>query len=366
MTGRERFLTAIENKKPDRLPCQVHSWMHYYLVNYLDGVDQFAAYDHFNMAPVIYTGPVYKFDERDLAHWQVTVDDRGTDNQGVRNWTETITTPGGSLRTVKASNKFTSWETEPLVKTKEDFEIFNKYFPVPIGVDGTNVKNAVAAVGDRGIVRGIIFCYGQMGAWQSFACLVGTEEAIMFAIDDPDWVHYVHQSLVDKQLKAIDLMPGEVPFDLIELGGGGGSNTVISPSMHEEFCVPYDKQQVDALHKHGYKVVYHLCGGLMKVLDLVVANGSDGLETMTPPGMGGDCDLAKATELVGDKLFFIGGFDQNQGFENGSPETIRRMVRELHESCPDGGYICSPSDHFFFGDPANIQAFVDACKECVY
>ena len=27
MTGRERFLTAIANKKPDRLPVQVHSWM---------------------------------------------------------------------------------------------------------------------------------------------------------------------------------------------------------------------------------------------------------------------------------------------------------------------------------------------------
>ena len=31
MTGRERFLAAIHNQKPDRLPCQVHGWMWYYL-----------------------------------------------------------------------------------------------------------------------------------------------------------------------------------------------------------------------------------------------------------------------------------------------------------------------------------------------
>ena len=80
----------------------------------------------------------------------------------------------------------------------------------------------------------------------------------------------------------------------------------------------------------------------------------------------GDCDLAEATRRVGDRLAFIGGFDQNKGFEHGSPETVRQMVRKLFESCPNGGYICSPSDHFFFGDPENLQAFVDACRECTY
>ncbi len=47
MTSRERLLTAIANEKPDRLPCQVHGWMHAYLKNYLGGLDQFAAYDYF-------------------------------------------------------------------------------------------------------------------------------------------------------------------------------------------------------------------------------------------------------------------------------------------------------------------------------
>ncbi len=104
----------------------------------------------------------------------------------------------------------------------------------------------------------------------------------------------------------------------------------------------------------------------MHLLETVAENGSDGLETMTPPSMGGDCDLAEANRRVGDRLFFIGGFDQNQGFEKGTPEIAARMVRELHAACPDGGYICCPSDHFFFGSPENVQAFVNAAKECLY
>jgi len=366
MTSRERMLIAINNGKPDRLPGQVHGWMDYYLANYLGGCDQFEAYERFGLDMAIYCGPNYEFDERDLANWQVDHIDLGTDASGVFSWIDIIKTPGGELRCAGAGNPITSWITEPLVKNEADFELFDKYVPVPVRVDGTPVRQALERLGDRGIVRGGIWSYGQVGAWQSFCYMVGTQEAIMFAIDKPDWVHHVEERLVAKQLKIIEMMAGEVPFDLIEIGGGAGSNTVISPDLHAEFCTPYDRKQVDALHEAGYKVVYHLCGGLMKMLDNVVANGSDGLETMTPPSMGGDCDLAECTRLVGDKLFFVGGFDQNRGFEHGDPATVRKMVHELHAACPNGGYICSPSDHFFHGDPANLQAFADAVKECLY
>ena len=104
----------------------------------------------------------------------------------------------------------------------------------------------------------------------------------------------------------------------------------------------------------------------MPLLETITENGADCLETMAPPGMGGDCRLAEATRRVGKKLGFIGGFDQSAGFERGDPATIHKMVRELFEACPDGGYVCSPSDHFYFGTAENVRAFADACKECRY
>ena len=365
MTPRERYLIALNNGKPDHLPCQVHCWMGHYLQHILGVQDQFEAYDMCGMDYVIYCGPSYICDDKDKAKWLVEEQDRGIDASGNRHWRQTITTPGGTLTCAGAGNEITGWTTEYLIKSKEDFELFNKYYPVPSKCDLTNLKAVVDRVGDKGIVRGSIWYFGQMGTWQNFCCLVGTTNAIYYAMDDPDWVHYVEQSFVDKQLRTIELMKG-APLDLIETGGGAGSNTVISPKLHEEFCLPYDRQQHDALHALGFKVVYHLCGGLMQMLDNVVRNHTDGLETMTPPSMGGDCDLAEAERRVGDKLFFVGGFDQNRGFERGSPEVVSQMVRELHAACPDGGYICSPSDHFFIGDPENIRAFVKACKECVY
>lgn len=187
----------------------------------------------------------------------------------------------------------------------------------------------------------------------------------MAALDNPGWMHHVMDSLLKKKLAVID-RTGRIELDLVETGGGAGSSTVISPALHREFCLPYDRIQHEALHNAGTKTVYHLCGGMMPLLEIVAENGTDGLETMTPPEMGGDCNLEEAAKRVGDRLFFIGGFNQNAGFEKGNPDVIKEMVYKLHAACPDGGYICSPSDHFFFGDPENIRAFVEAAKKCIY
>ncbi len=365
MTGRERFLIALENGTPDRLPCQVHSWMSYYLTTYLDGCDQYAAYERFDMDPVAYASPAYEYSDAALADWDVRTTDLGRDPGGERRWRTEITTPGGTLITCQAANAFTRWTTEHLVKSDRDFRLWSRYVPLPERVDWSPVREAKRRVGDRGIVRGCLFDFGQGSPWQSFGTLFGTEAAIFLALDEPDRLHRCLDDMLAKKLRAIEV-GGPIELDLVETGGGAGSSTVISPAMHRQFCLPYDRRQHEAIHAAGSKAVYHLCGGVMPLLETVAENGADGLETMTPPGMGGDCRLAEANRRVGDRLFFVGGFDQRQGFEQGTPETAAAMVRDLHAACPDGGYICSPSDHFFFGDPANVQAFADAAKECVY
>jgi uroporphyrinogen decarboxylase len=361
MTPRERLLTVLNNGTPDHLPCQVHGWMDYYLAAYLDGRDQYGAYAAFpGMDWVIYEGPRFIFSDDSSAQWQVT-----TRELGPRITQETITTPEGTLSLTTERNEFTSWTTETIIKDEHDFALWEAYVPVPIAVDWNPILTAKQRIGEKGIVRGGFFGFGQGSPWQDFCTLIGTERAIYAAIDTPSWTHHVMETLLEKKLSVIRAA-GTIELDLVETGGGAGSSTVISPKLHREFCLPYDKVQIAALHEAGTKVVYHLCGGLMPLLEIVAENGTDGLETMTPPSMGADTDLAEANRRVGDRLFFIGGFDQNAGFEKGTPERAARLVRACHEACPDGGYICCPSDHFFFGDPANIQAFVDEANRCAY
>ena len=366
MTSRERMMIALQNGRPDRLPCQSHGWMRNWLDLYRDGGDQWDAYEWSGMDFAIYVGPDYTFDQRDLADWEVKRVDLGKDADGNNRWEETITTPKGTLHAAGASNNITNWRTEPLLKTEQDFEIWNEFVPVPAKVEFHTLQAARERLGDRGIIRVHPYAFGQGSPWQSFCILFDSVPAIMLAMDRPGFVHHALETMLQKTVRTIEMWEG-IPADMIETGGGAGSSTVISPKLHAEFCTPYDRREHEALHAVGLKVVYHLCGGLMPLLDLVAQNGCDGMETMTPPSMGGDCDLAEASRRVGDRLFFIGGFDQNAGFENGTPQDARRLVHECFEATRDhAGYIIAPSDHFFVGDPANVRAFADAAKECVY
>lgn len=366
MTSRERMMIALNNGRPDRLPCQVHGWMSYYLKTYLGGKDWYQANASFGLDYAIYVSPDYQYQESDLWRWEKKRVDLGLDADGNHCWEETIVTPKGSLHHAGAWNDITEWETEYLIKTEDDFALWAEYSPVATSANFDKLRAARTKLGDNGIIRSHPFSPGQGSPWQSFCMLVGTEPAIMMTYDAPDFVHSALRNILEKTIRVTALWKG-TPADMVETGGGAGSNTVISPALHREFCLPYDQKQHAALHEVGLKIVYHLCGGVMQLLEIVAENGADGLETMTPPTMGGDCDLSEASRRVGAKLFFIGGFDQNAGLERGTPEIARRLVHKCFEATLDhAGYIIAPSDHFFNGDSKNLQAFADACRECVY
>lgn len=366
MTSRERLLCALNNERPDRLPCQVHGWQQYYLDTYLNGCDWYEAYRQFDMDYAIYVSPDYEFSEKERARWEVSKTDMGIDADGNRKWREVITTPEGELTQLIGANEFTTWYIEHLLKTEKDFDLWKKYYPVPVKADFTKIGEARDRLGDKGIVRSHPYYFGQGSPWQCLCYMHGTEESIFMAIDEPERLHDMLESIYQKAARAHELWV-ETPADMVETDGGAASSTVISPDLFREFCLPYNQRQNRLFRELGVKTVCHLCGGVMPMLELVAECGADGLETMTPKSMGGDCDLAEASRRVGDKLFFIGGFDQNAGFEKGTPEKIREMVFKCFEATKDhAGYIIAPSDHFFFGDPENIRVFAEAVRECRY
>jgi len=199
------MLTALDNGRPDRLPCQVHGWMQYYLDRYLGGVDWYEANERFGLDQAIYVSPGYSHDESDLANWQPEHKDLGVDADGVRRWEATITTPKGTLHHAGAANPITGWTTEHLIKDEVDFDVWNDFYPVPTGVSFDGIQQARDRLGDRGIVRSHPFSPGQGSPWQSFCTLVGTEEAIFMAMDTPDFLHHALEQIVQKTIRVTEL-----------------------------------------------------------------------------------------------------------------------------------------------------------------
>ena len=75
----------------------------------------------------------------------------------------------------------------------------------------------------------------------------------------------------------------------------------------------------------------------------------------------------EAKRRIGDQVCFIGGFDQNRFFTTSTPEETRAEVRRcFREAGAGGGFILSPSDHFFDARPDLLHAFADEARHCTY
>ena len=371
MTSKERLLCALTGGTPDRLPVTVHQWQGYHLDTYLDGISDLEAFERFGMdAQVQYFEEMGQF-------WMVNADfektstnqwrDEATvvrDDPDDRLVHHTIHTPDGTLTYKTAGNRKTTWITEYLIKHDSDVDLIRQYMPVP-QLDPKPVRAAHDRLGDRGILRG--FVWGdQAGCWQHACCLMDVHELIERCLLDPDWVHTLLGVLPGKKLQFVESMQG-APFDLIETGGGAASSTLISPELHGEFCLPYDRELHDALHDLGFLVTYHTCGGTLGIEEYIVQNGCDVSETLAPVSIGGNQEPWEFKAKVGGRLALIGGIDQFNVLTQGPPDAIRANVHQLFERVGShGGYVCSLADHFFDTPLENLQVYAEAARECVY
>ena len=362
MTPRERMLTALARGIPDRLPVTIHQWQPYHLKTFMNGMSDIQAFRAVGLdaAITIWDANTGKTSPQ----WRVETQAVPT----AEGWISDITyhTPEGVLTQRDESNDKTTWTVQEIIKRPEDIDLIRKYLPVP-RLDKEFVRSVKRELGDSGILRGLVFG-AQAGPWQDAVTMVGTQKLIMATYDDPAWVHALLETLTVKKLQFIEESLDGAEFDLIEMGGGAASSTVISPRLFKNFVLPYDRRLHDALHAVGHKVVYHTCGGMMPILEAIVANGCDASETLSPPGVGGDVtDPAELKRRIGNQVCLIGGMDQVNLLSYSTPEVIRAEVHRLFEGFgPGGGYICSASDHFFDAPVENLRAFADAARECVY
>ncbi|UCE21464.1 MAG: hypothetical protein JSV46_04385 [Candidatus Aminicenantes bacterium] len=385
MTSKERFLKALERNKPDRLPVTTHHMMPYFLKTYMNGVSCQDFFDRFGLDPIHWVVAHMP----DLARKEFLDPEQGeldfleapricSDNWQIRTTRLSdreyqairyeFITPDKTLSMVLKSDEHTTWVTERMIKKKSDIDIFAYYATRPVcNVEGVNKE--ADSFGERGMIRGSIpgfDVYGQPGCWQDAAVLYGIEKLILETFDDPEWVHSFLKILLERKKHFVRSMEG-ANFDLIEHGGGDASSTVISPKIFEQFVAPYDAELIEAAHRVGQRVVYHTCGGMMPILEMIADMNPDAMETFTPPAMGGDVELSEAKRRIGQRVCMIGGFDQFHYLKDCSPEETRRAVRRCFDEAGEGGgFILAPSDHFFDAEAELLEAYADEAKKCRY
>lgn len=362
MNGKERMLTALNMGIPDRVPATVHQWQDYHLKRYMGGISDIEAFRRVGLdMAVTYIIETYPCTDT----WRIS-------SKRSRKGENTITdylieTPNGDLSYQTTSTDVTTYVTEPMIKNDEDIYIYEKHRPITI-IDKREIFDLYDEIGDGGILRS--YPFGEQGSpWQEACVLYGTQEMILATYDKPDWVKEFLDIICDKKIAFLEKNFQGVPIDLLETGGGAASNTVISPALYEEFCLPVDIRISRFIHSIGHKTVYHTCGGMSKMLDLILRNECDASETLSNPEVGGDITKEKRKEVkqvLGSKICIIGGLDQHNVL-GGPKDLIRDEVFSLFEDYgPNGGYIMSACDHFFNAPFENLVAYANAARECTY
>lgn len=385
MTSRQRLITALEGGIPDRLPVTTHHLMPSFLKTLKNGMSNEDFFEHFGLDPIQWVvvhrpdpakGQYFHPEQEDLGflgcryishdHWRLEWESITSPNYVTVRYC--FVTPKGTLDMVLQSNEHTTWVSEHLVKNKRDIDLLAEFMTAPL-CDVDAVNRIANQYGRRGLIRGHICCFdvfGQPGTWQDAACLLGIERLIMETYDDPDWVHHLLKILHRRKKTFITSLAG-ASYDILELGGGDASSTVISPKIFDEFVAPYDADLIEAAHWAGQRISYHTCGGMMPFLERLAAMKPDAVETFTPVGMGGDARLAEARTRIPTDICMIGGFDQFHFFTGCSEEDTRREVRRcFDEAGKDGAYILCPSDHFFEAEEKLLYAFADEARKCIY
>ena len=158
---------------------------------------------------------------------------------------------------------------------------------------------------------------------------------------------------------------GRGKIDLTYVAEDLGSQTgpLMSPDTYRRFLMPRQKKMADLARSYGAHVFYHTDGAARVFIpDLINVVG---IEVLNP--IQWRCPTMERETLVrdyGGKIAFHGGIDNQQTLPFGTPEDVRREVRECAEIFKDARWICAPCHNIQPVTPTgNIVAMYETIRE---
>jgi uroporphyrinogen decarboxylase len=172
-----------------------------------------------------------------------------------------------------------------------------------------------------------------------------------------------HLGNMDKYLSAV----GEY-LDVIGFGDDLGmqNGPQISPVMYREFFKPRHAtlwNHAKKLCPH-IKVSLHCCGGVYPLLPDLIEAGLDAINPVQFTCSDMQVDRLKR-EFGKDLTFWGGGCDTRRILPTGTPEEVRKHVKEqVSILAPDGGYVFQQVHNILADVPAeNVKAMFEAVRE---
>jgi len=374
MTSRERLLTALNHKTPDRVPIDLGGTptstisisAHENLKSHLGIRSETRV-----MSPIFLTA----YPDDSIVK-RFGVDVKMVTAKPPANFKLQIS-PGGRIvdewgivyqKHEEAQTHFVVENESPLHRVSSKGEIAQ--YPWPDPADPTRYKGLrEVAKGYReqgfGVVVNTPIMVMTFAQW-----LRGLEQFMLDAALNPGLLEYMMDKILEILLEMTRLLLEEVnPYaDVLVIGDDlshqGG--LTYSPDMYRKLFKPRHRAIVQFLKKHGgeAKILYHCCGAAKSLLSELVEIGIDAYNPVQVSAVGMD-DTRELKRTFGKDLTFWGGIDTQRVMPFGKPEDVRKEVkRRIEELGPDGGFVLG-AVHNLRPEvtPQNICALFEAALE---
>jgi len=185
----------------------------------------------------------------------------------------------------------------------------------------------------------------------------------------PEAVVQLSEKLCDIHMKNLEKWLGAVgPYiDIVLFGDdlGGQNGPLFSPEMYRQYYKPFHHKLWNrARDLADVKVMLHCCGGVRELLDDLIAAGMDAINPVQISCSGMDAGELKAR--FGKNLtFWGGGCDTRDMLPNAPPEQVARHVKEqVNLLSPGGGFVFQQVHNILANvPPENITAMFDAIND---
>jgi uroporphyrinogen-III decarboxylase len=388
VTGRERLAAATSLREPDRVPvmCQL-SLGHYFLQAGLDPIDVWHSTEGFAEALVRlqrrygFDGILVNLPGRgpDWRRHVRGIEER-PDHRLIRwanGWT-TVQPPDDNPHVMREDGRpfhppFARVDPERLFYV-EPHDPGGVTYPAAWGFSGEpappgpgffppwhgdTLRDLRARAGEEVALHGEVF-----SPFSQLLELLGYEEGLMALMDDAGRFRACLSALVEGAVLSACLQV-QAGADAVLISSAFAGAGLISREHYAEFVLPFETRVVSGIRAGaGVPVYTHTCGAIGDRLDLMMATGTGGIDTLDPPPLG-TVELAEARRLTAGRLFLKGNVDPVGTVLDGTPEGVRAAARErIRVAGPGGGYILSTACSVPPGaPPENVAALREAAEE---
>jgi hypothetical protein len=186
----------------------------------------------------------------------------------------------------------------------------------------------------------------------------------------PEYVRAVFEYQTEIALKNLEMYRQAVEdrIQVIWLSGtdfGTQCGLMQSKEVFLDLYKPWYKKVNDWIHQNtSWKIFYHSCGAVEPLINDFIDMGTDILNPVQCSAAGMDPRYLKDT--YGKKIvFWGGGVDTQKTLPQGTPEEVRKQVRERLEIFSAGGGFVFAAIHNILAKvpPENVIAMFDAVRE---